>query len=1005
MKICKIQFENIHSLKGKHTIDFENGLIGDAGLFVITGPTGAGKSTILDVITLALYNKIPRINGQITENVIEKEGVILTKNATDCFAEVEFEVKNKKYRSTWSIRRTKNNTLANRKQELIDVSTGEILFSSLSEVVKETEKIIGLNYDQFVQSMILAQGQFSKLLLSNKDDRNKLLEEITGSSIYRNIGSAVYDRFDKSKKAVDDKKLIMGENLLLDEEVLTSIKTDIEEKEPLLKSKQTILDTLNLKKATKERLIVVNSLKAENEQKWAEHLLEKENSNAINELLTEHNKVIKFKDDLFKIEAEEKLVATTTQSIQSTTNQIDTKENEKIDLLKKATLFINNEVTDNNYTEKIEDFRKQVVELVLTENDKKNKTTNELSRINDKINELKRANIAIKKDETIIEQIQNHLNDIEEKSINSGLENNEILNQRKIELLELIGPASEAILNRKLYDAEYKNQQETEAKIKTQNEEVKQIISDINVKTKDFKISKSSLENVKKELDEWNKRKSFDDHRNDLEIGKPCPLCGSEEHPFVTELKESLSNTLTDKFNDLTKTTESLHKLVLQLDSQKDTINKNIVTENEKLKKQTEKCSEYKTIIASYCDKLNWDFNASINDWESTKKSFENKLKEIEILGSMFKSKILLEELKSIYTSYLGEKKEYEAILINRKALFSGEDVSKESGDFTKKIDLIINSLNSLKSQKKGFEKTLIDSNKVINDLKEALMPNLLKINIESLEQLKSKLVKEEDAEKFRKKLDSLKEVEVSLKTTKETIEKELFGLLEKDDNSITLELLIESIKNITDELELLKKHIWNQKKKIEDDATNRIKQAKSQSELDALLKDLTLWDTMNRLIGDRAGKKFSNFVQDLTLKKLVEFGNNRLKGFSDRYMMEVEQESDSLKVIDTYMGNTKRAVNSLSGGETFKLSLALAFGLSDLAAKNVEIESLFIDEGFGTLDPESLDQAITLLENMQSESNKSIGIISHVSELKDRIGTKIKLKKTSAGYSTIEIE
>jgi exonuclease SbcC len=94
-----------------------------------------------------------------------------------------------------------------------------------------------------------------------------------------------------------------------------------------------------------------------------------------------------------------------------------------------------------------------------------------------------------------------------------------------------------------------------------------------------------------------------------------------------------------------------------------------------------------------------------------------------------------------------------------------------------------------------------------------------------------------------------------------------------------------------------------------------------------------------------------------------------------------------------------------LSGGETFKLSLALAFGLSDLAAKNVNIESLFIDEGFGTLDPESLDQAITILEDMQNTSNKSIGIISHVGELKDRIGAKIKLVKNGIGYSTLQVE
>jgi exonuclease SbcC len=161
----------------------------------------------------------------------------------------------------------------------------------------------------------------------------------------------------------------------------------------------------------------------------------------------------------------------------------------------------------------------------------------------------------------------------------------------------------------------------------------------------------------------------------------------------------------------------------------------------------------------------------------------------------------------------------------------------------------------------------------------------------------------------------------------------------------------------------------------------------------------------MNMLIRYAMGKKCSNFVQDLTFRQLLEYGNQHLRGFSDRYLFDVTNDSDGLKVIDTYMGNTKRSVSSLSRGETFKLSPALAFRLPDLAARNVEIELLFKDEGFGSLDPESLDQAISILENMQNESNKSIGIISDVGELKNRIGSKIKLVRTGAGYSTIEIE
>src|SRR5690606_37690022 len=141
----------------------------------------------------------------------------------------------------------------------------------------------------------------------------------------------------------------------------------------------------------------------------------------------------------------------------------------------------------------------------------------------------------------------------------------------------------------------------------------------------------------------------------------------------------------------------------------------------------------------------------------------------------------------------------------------------------------------------------------------------------------------------------------------------------------------------------------------------------------------------------------------------LIGFTNKRLSEFSDRYLLDIPtaeeaEKSDTLKIFDKYMGNTRRSVKTLSGGETFLVSLAMAFALSDIAARNVKIESLFIDEGFGTLDPETLEVAITVLEKMQNEGNRSIGIISHVDELKKRISTQIRLQKQSLGNSILEI-
>jgi DNA repair protein SbcC/Rad50 len=177
-------------------------------------------------------------------------------------------------------------------------------------------------------------------------------------------------------------------------------------------------------------------------------------------------------------------------------------------------------------------------------------------------------------------------------------------------------------------------------------------------------------------------------------------------------------------------------------------------------------------------------------------------------------------------------------------------------------------------------------------------------------------------------------------------------------------------------------------------------------NELEILEKSNLKWELLDRYIGDSEGKKFSTFAQGLTLSRLIALSNKRLAELSDRYLLDkpTEKEDDELMVLDQYMGNERRSVKTLSGGETFMISLSLALALSDLASRNVKLESLFIDEGFGTLDPETLETALCTLEKLQQEGQKNIGIISHVESIKERISTQIRLQKDSRGFSKIEI-
>ncbi len=174
--------------------------------------------------------------------------------------------------------------------------------------------------------------------------------------------------------------------------------------------------------------------------------------------------------------------------------------------------------------------------------------------------------------------------------------------------------------------------------------------------------------------------------------------------------------------------------------------------------------------------------------------------------------------------------------------------------------------------------------------------------------------------------------------------------------------------------------------------------------QLEKQKKEYRRWAKLNDIIGMADGKKFRIFAQALTLEKLIFLANQHLRQLNGRYVIEKLKGDDlSLEIVDTYQANHRRSMHTLSGGERFLVSLALALGLSDLAGRQSQIQSLFIDEGFGTLDDNSLDLVLSTLENLQS-SGKTIGVISHVKELKERIATQIQLVKQENGFSKLKI-
>lgn len=1012
MKILKIKFKNINSFYQKlYTIDFTQSPLSDTHLFIISGPTGAGKSTLLDVITLALYNRIPRFK-KISISEIDSLGSIVNSKAIEeprceAYAEVEYEVRSGRYRSCWSIAKNRNGNWNDYQMEIAKLPDETLLdIKSKVDIPKKNAELIGLTYEQFVKSIILAQGSFAEFLKADRFTRAKLLEDLTGTQIYRQLGISAFERSKTAAKQVELK--------------------EAEQKGVVLKSTEE-LETLKAKKELSEHRrsqLEAEVEKWEREAKVSSDIRELEISRTRiqadkQRLLQEEEKFRVEKSRLQDHERVSHLVAPMTRFVEFQKQKLQledefkkTRQNsehhfvKRSELLRYASELTGLPLKEDELTKVVNEFEHRVVQLELTIGNLKaqaqplkDSLRHEYARAEYEwvttlpFQDLRKTFVQLKSKK---EQLAALL-----EAFPTDFKASESLRELDEKIL-LLAELKKLILDRDRIGAEGKKTKsdlalctESEVKLVPKLENVRKVIAELTKKIEEYG-DKLLYETTKINLE---------DQRKKLKEGEPCPLCGSTHHPYlhtyinnVSELGQKLKD-----FKDELAAKQNLEKeTLLNLE----TARKKKVELSDRL---TQMRLEYRTIEQQ--------IKALTLQWggldEHTVKAIDQQLGQIQKekanidrwVASRDQMKLASRLLENV-SSLESIDQELARLEGEKQKIYKGKDVRADVKSLLRNWEQVLNAEVENQRQSRLLQEKLKNLETELHTLKSELESALIEKGIESLEVAQRLLLDPKVYEQLKREQDRLQEWAGRLATQETENEK---SLAEKIQQRLYPEMVFDEVRDRLTQLKTAFHQTVAELATIENefqnDAQQRAKFEAIQLELGLLKKESQKWELLAKYIGDAKGNRFSSFAQSLTLKNLIGLANARLQNFSDRYLLDKpKSDSDHLFVLDTYYGNSARSTSTLSGGETFTVSLALALALSDLASRNVKIESLFIDEGFGTLDGEMLESAVTILEKMQDESSKLVGVISHRQEMKERIPVQILVDKAADGTSSIDI-
>lgn len=917
MRPLKITMSAFGPYAGEVTLDMQK--LGKSGIYLITGDTGAGKTTIFDAISYALYGEA---SGNYRENTTLRSKYASADTPT--FVELEFEYNNEIYKINRNPEYPRPNkrgegfTKQSANAELV-MPDGSVI-TKIKEVNAKVEEIIGINKNQFSQIAMIAQGDFRKLLNCETNERSKIFRKIFKTEPYHNIEIKLSSLFNELKRNREKEK------------------SGIEQYINQLKCNENDTLSLELERAKSGDVLIEDVIKLAGEiinKDTLEYTKTQKNIESINEEIEKINSNIKLYENQ---EATKKAYAEASAKLE----ELKTKRNDHEKAYKSA----------EAQRERLDDLTRKI-NLINSKMPKYDELKSLENSINERTQSFEKSNNLLK------------------------------LKQQEITLLEKeIDEKSKALEEVKGADLLVQKLTAQKEEIKKKAEALKELKTEIDRCKTEQKNLKNAQSFAKSALDEYGALENeynqiyiafFNEQAgiiaDELKDGEPCPVCGSTSHPNLARKSENAPSQadVESAQNLVKKAQEKADKArdtASALKSRFDEIAANVKSAAKKLFGTDDNVfDDYNSNINAL--KKEYDCTLALLKTANEKLNLYQKLDK-EIPKIQEKQKSISDEISKLNT----QKASDEAFISeNTKRVISiKSELDFESADLAKdKLKEYTNLSNDIKN---AIEKSKND----FDDIKS------------KYDTQKGKKASLENALKEFKEIDlaSLNEKSLKLNEYKKDIDKTAKSLYSRIESN---KLLVD---NISKKRDILKgyddKYVW--------------------------LKALS--ETAN---GDISGKEkitLETFVQMTYFDSIIRKANIRLLTMSDgQYELVRRSDAETLKkneglaldVIDHFNGSS-RSVSTLSGGESFMASLCLALGLSDeIQSSNggIKLDTMFVDEGFGSLDGEALDRALSALTSL-SQGNRLVGIISHVDALRDRIDNKIVITKDRTIGSNAQI-